>query len=574
MLREFSWRSAFKAGLIGSVVVYHVSLVGMVEAFSRREVIEGVVSMGQLLLFLAVMFTGYLTVRRIVPSVVNYFLGGALAGGVMGLALALLAVAIKPLHLRAVLANASPALVEIITFGKGPLVGGLMLIGVMAFLGGLAGLVNLVPSEWRRIVTNTVLIVLLVGVIRDVVAVLLPQSLSEFVFSASGLTKVGAVVLLVVIGGILILWSKYLSNLRQKVQSLPSQQQRAVRYGSFVLAFALLFLLPTIIGEHGSYVFEVIDMVGIYVIMGLGINIVVGFAGLLDLGYVAFFAIGAYTMAVLTTKESFLLNKLLPNVLPLNFWQALPFALLASLLSGIILGIPVLKTRGDYLAIITLGFGEIIRLLVLSDFLKPLLGGAQGITRIARPQLGSFVAVRPQDYYYFIVIAIVIGLFISARLKVSRLGRAWMAIREDEDVARAMGIDHVATKLTAFATGALLAGLSGAIFAAKINSMAPHSFNLLISINVLCLLIVGGMGSLPGVVVGALALVGLPELLREFAEYRLLVYGAALVAMMIFRPEGLWPETIRARELAEEEVLVPGAVAVPASSSNPGEASE
>jgi branched-chain amino acid transport system permease protein len=211
--------------------------------------------------------------------------------------------------------------------------------------------------------------------------------------------------------------------------------------------------------------------------------------------------------------------------------------------------------RGDYLAIATLGFGEIIRILVLSDFLRPWLGGAQGVGKIPKASIGSLEFATPQEIYYLILGGCFLVGFISWRLRDSRLGRAWMAVREDEDVAQAMGVNLVATKLLAFATGAGFSALSGAIFASKLGSVYPHSFNVMISINILCVIIVGGMGSIPGVVVGAMALVGLPELLREFAEYRLLVYGAVLVAMMLLRPEGLWPEAVRRRELRQGESI-------------------
>jgi branched-chain amino acid transport system permease protein len=209
--------------------------------------------------------------------------------------------------------------------------------------------------------------------------------------------------------------------------------------------------------------------------------------------------------------------------------------------------------RGDYLAIATLGFGEIIRILVLSDFLKPWLGGAQGAGKIPNPVIAGFQLAAPQHIYYLILAGCLLVVFISLRLRGSRLGRAWMAMREDEDVAQAMGINLVATKLLAFATGAGFSALSGAIFVSKIGSVYPHSFNVMISINVLCLIIVGGIGSIPGVIVGAAALVGLPELLREFAEYRLFVYGAVLVAMMLLRPEGLWPEARHKLEFRKDE---------------------
>jgi branched-chain amino acid transport system permease protein len=277
------------------------------------------------------------------------------------------------------------------------------------------------------------------------------------------------------------------------------------------------------------------------------LNIVVGFAGLLDLGYVAFYAIGAYTMGVFTTAGGELVW-----AAGWNFWQALPVAVAMATLAGIVLGIPVLGMRGDYLAIVTLGFGEIIRILALSDFLKPYIGGSQGIVSIPPAQIGAFAFNNSQKLYYLIVVGILIALFIARRLRDSRIGRSWKALREDEDVAQAMGINLVLTKLLAFATGAAFSGLSGAILASKLGTIYPHSFALLISINVLSVVIVGGLGSIPGVFVGSLILVGLPELLREFAEYRLWIYGALLVVMMQTRPEGFWPEATHRRELHAE----------------------
>jgi branched-chain amino acid transport system permease protein len=303
----------------------------------------------------------------------------------------------------------------------------------------------------------------------------------------------------------------------------------------------IALLLPQILGIFFS---DILDNVGIYILMGLGLNIVVGFAGLLDLGYVAFYAIGAYTIALLTSPEL--------GFASLSFWQALPVALLVAVLAGVILGLPVLRLRGDYLAIVTLGFGEIIRLLVLSDWLRPWLGGAQGVQRIAQPTIGSFVFNTQQSLYYLILVFIAIAGFVAWRLKDSHVGRSWMALREDEDVAQAMGINTVLTKLLAFGTGAFFSGLAGTMFVAKLGSSYPTSFNFFVSINVLALIIVGGIGSIPGVFVGALVLLGAPDVLREFTDYRFLFYGAVLVAMMLFRPEGLWPEARRKLELHEE----------------------
>jgi branched-chain amino acid transport system permease protein len=329
-----------------------------------------------------------------------------------------------------------------------------------------------------------------------------------------------------------------------KEQRKFSSQKPAVRWGVLILGSALVLSLPFILGVFFT---EVLDNVGLYLIMALGLNIVVGYAGLLDLGYVAFFAIGAYTMGVLTSPEL--------GFFHLNFWTALPFALLVTTLSGVILGLPVLRMRGDYLAIVTLGFGEIVRILALSEWLRPYIGGTQGIQKIAIPIpeniLTSF-SLQTKFYYLILIGCLVVG-FIAWRLKDSRLGRSWIALREDEDVAQAMGLNTVTTKLMAFATGATFAGLSGAIFASKLNSAYPHSFDLLVSVFVLCIIIIGGMGSIPGAILGSFFLIGLPELLREFSEFRLLVVGAVMVAMMLYKPEGLWPEERRKLELHEGE---------------------
>ena len=207
----------------------------------------------------------------------------------------------------------------------------------------------------------------------------------------------------------------------------------------------------------------------------------------------------------------------------------------------------------DYLAIVTLGFGEIIRILALSNWLAPIGGGAQGILHIPQPVFFGIVMNKPQMMYYLVVLGAVLAAFVTIRLRSSRLGRQWMAMREDEDVAEAMGINLVQTKLLAFAIGAAFSAMAGAIFAARLGNIFPHSFNLLISINALALIIVGGLGSIPGVVVGALILVGLPEMLREFAEYRLLMYGILLIVMMLVKPEGFMPETRLKREMQADK---------------------
>lgn len=266
----------------------------------------------------------------------------------------------------------------------------------------------------------------------------------------------------------------------------------------------------------------------IYIMLGLGINIVVGLAGLLDLGYVAFYAVGAYSYALLNYHFG------------LNFWLALPIGAATGAFFGILLGYPVLRLRGDYLAIVTLGFGEIIRLILenWNDFSF----GPSGIANIPRPGFFGIKMSLEQSsiFIYFLLIALVIfTIFVVNRLKDSRIGRAWIALREDEVACQAMGVDRTKTKLTAFALGATWAGMAGVMFAAKTTFINPASFTIWESINVLCIVVLGGMGSILGVIFGALALILLPEYLRAFSEYRMLLFGSILVTMMVFRPGGI-----------------------------------
>ena len=211
---------------------------------------------------------------------------------------------------------------------------------------------------------------------------------------------------------------------------------------------------------------------------------------------------------------------------------------------------------GTISRVATMGLGEIVRVIVLSDVAAPLLGGAQGILQIPRPVLFGYTLSGPVQLFYLTLVASMLAAFIAFRLENSRLGRAWTALRDDEDVAQALGINLVRVKLLAYGLGAAFAGLAGAIFAVMVASVYPSSFQLLISVNVLALIVVGGMGSLPGVVVGAVVLVGLPELLREFGEYRYLFYGTALIVMMRLRPEGLWPSPVRRRELHSDDATL------------------
>lgn len=315
-------------------------------------------------------------------------------------------------------------------------------------------------------------------------------------------------------------------------------------YLIYALVAALLFFLPR---QWGSYWNYIIGTVGIYVILGLGLNIIVGLAGQLVLGYVAFFAIGAYSAALLTATQ--------PHNLHWNFWIVLVVAIILSAITGILLGLPILRLRGDYLAIVTLGFGEIIRIMLRSDLLTPFTAGPKGVRDIGGPTLLGRAFRSDVDFMYLIILAVLLIIFITNRLQNSRAGRSWVAIREDEVAARATGINTFQSKLLALAIGAAFAGLGGALFASRNQFTGPEDHTIMVSINVLALVIVGGMGSIPGIILGAFALKGLPEILRELDIYRLMFFGALLVVMMILRPEGLWP----ASRPRLEELPSPGA---------------
>jgi branched-chain amino acid transport system permease protein len=554
--------SGIKLGLIGGVSLTLLCLIGMVEAFNQREIISGVISMGQCLLFFTAVLIAYLAASRArAKGAAATLAAGCTCGLIMAAMLILLLVLGKSVNMRQVLINASPGLFQILLFQQQSFAAGIGLLVLSSILVGfLAAGLCFLPGPPRHALIAAASSIALLGMLQDMLYPILsawgPLSrINDLLYPANGLSLGGAIVLFGLVTGGVWIWLQRGDAVRSRIAALPAGGQRTLKIGVLLGTAFLLLILPQILGLFLS---EVFTIAGLYVLLGLGLNIVVGYAGLLDLGYVAFFAIGSYTVAIFTSPEA--------GTLHLSFWQALPFAILFGIMAGVLLGIPVLKMRGDYLAIATLGFGEIIRILVLSDFLRPWLGGAQGIGKIPKAHIGSFEFATPQQVYYLILAGCILVGYISWRLRDSRLGRAWMAMREDEDVAQAMGINLVATKLLAFATGAGFSALSGAIFAAKIGSVYPHSFNVMISINIVCVIIVGGIGSMPGVVLGAFALVGLPELLREFAEYRLLVYGAALVAMMLLRPEGLWPEATRRREFHEEvtaeELSGPSNVAV------------
>jgi branched-chain amino acid transport system permease protein len=561
------WR-AVRRGLVGGLTAAFVSANGMVAAFSERAVLGGQ-TLGSLLLVAVPVLVGYLAGRP--PPVLQGFAtprpgwrnvaGGLVAGLLSGVVMAVFVTLIATFDVRRILINVTPGLVRepprLLTFGLELGAGGLVLIlALNAVLGAVAGTLHLLPARWRRAVFAAALWVLAFAMLQPVIVQVLrgiqaelriwTAPLADFLYEPTGALSVpGAVAVAALAFGIhALLMREGRRPVRARLEPLPERSRRLLR---LVVLAGLLFLLGLLPQILGPFLSEVLNIAGIFLLMALGLNIVVGLAGLLDLGYVAFFAVGAYTTALLTSPQSSL-------GVGWIFWAAVPFVVLAAAVSGLAVGTPVLRMRGDYLAIVTLGFGEIARLLFLSDWLKPTFGGAQGIIQVRDITIGPIEIGGPQAFFYAIFCFVLLAAYVTYALQDSRVGRAWMAMREDEAVADAMGVNIVTAKLSAFIAGAMLAGFGGALFATKIGSVFPHSFSVIVSITILVVIIVGGMASVPGVVLASFVLVGLPELLREFAEYRFLIYGALLIFMMQRRPEGFIPSRRRAEELHEEEV--------------------
>ncbi len=305
-------------------------------------------------------------------------------------------------------------------------------------------------------------------------------------------------------------------------------------------ALLLILVLMMPIVDRNAYNVDVLVNAGIFMLLALGLNVIVGYAGMLNLGYAALFAVGAYAYGILNTT------------LGIPFWLGLPLAGLAAAVVGMLLAFPALRLGGDYLAIVTLGSGEIVRILL--NNLDDWTGGPNGLLGIAHPSLpfGFDFGVASTPYFYLTVVLIVALIFALKRVECSRLGRAWMALREDELAAGAMGINLVWTKLSAFGIGGFIAGVAGCVFAAKQGTVSPDSFDFVVSVMVLAMVVLGGLGNIYGVLLGALALSLLPEFLRGFEIYRMLIFGAAMILMMLFRPQGILGEPHHREEYSRE----------------------
>ncbi len=560
---NFLW-TATKVGLIGGAIALFLCMIGMVEVFTKRFVIEDVITLGQFILLATFASAGFIAAHRIFTSSeqkkpANALIAGTVAGLFTGLVVTVLVLIGSQVNIRAVFLNASPTLYDILTLGKG-VTNAWVLTAFGAGTGLLGAVFLLLPKAVQRPISNGLLVLILMALFSGIFRVVMVsqggkwETTAKYLFGQTGMTTSGAEIFIAVVVLWTIFWSTSGTKVKTAYTRVPKTGQLSMRIVLFALIAIIVLGLPRV---SGPFIAQVIVIIGLYILMGLGLNITLGFAGLLDLGFVAFYAVGAYTVGLLTSYGEYGLQHI-------SFWVSVPIAVLVSMLFGAFLGLPVLGVRGDYLAIATLGFGEIVRLLAGSDFLAPFFGGPRGIIGIQKPCIGvlePFLKIdvpricdgielgKPQDIYYLAIASAILVAFVAWRLRESRLGRAWMAIREDEDVAEALGVNLVQTKLLAYMLGAAFAGLGGAIFTVLIGSIFATSMQLIVSINVVALIIVGGMGSIPGVIVGAIALIGLPELLREVSEFRYLLYGLTLVVMMLAKPEGLWPSQAAQREL-------------------------
>jgi len=347
----------------------------------------------------------------------------------------------------------------------------------------------------------------------------------------------------------------------------------------WILGGIALLVLPLILQYFGNAWVRIADLALLYVMLALGLNIVVGYAGLLDLGYVAFYAVGAYMFGLLAsphlTDNFAWFATMFPDGMHLSLWLVIPLALVLAACTGVLLGIPVLKLRGDYLAIVTLGFGEIIRIFMNNlDHPVNITNGPKGISSIdplhffgwnlgKKLMVGDFEIASVSMYYYLFLVLVVFSVVICHRLELSRVGRAWMAIREDEIAAKAMGINTRNMKLLAFGMGATFGGVSGAMFAAFQGFISPESFSLMESVMIVAMVVLGGVGHLPGVILGAVLLSALPEVLRYVASplqemtggrldasiLRQLLIALAMISVMLLRPRGLWPSPEHGKSL-------------------------
>ncbi len=565
------WRKILNYGLLLALAEVFIALANMPVALDDFVLIEPILSLGYMSLLWLPLILGFsIGSEKVLEGITVHAKGlrevvaGACVGLIGGASLSLLTVLIDNFNLRDPLVNWSPQLLDLLGFDQGVGFGVGIWLAIGGGLGLLGGAMHLITPVARRVVATMALAVVFVAVLESILSDLSEDLFLEWLvdwvyFIRGGVTIHGSVAVALLAGAYALWGSRAVKGAKASYQALEGIERKQANKIGLAGVVLLTILMPLVLGKITN---ELLANVGLFLLLALGLNIVIGLAGILDLGYVAFFAVGGYTTAILTSPNR---GDSWPDWLPQLWWVvALMVVVVLAGLTGLFIGAPVIRMRGDYLAIVTLGFGEIIRLLFLSDWLGGYTGGAQGVTNVPGVQVFGLATVRgtdPRAVFYLVAFFCAIAIYISWRLEKSRIGRAWMAVREDESVAEAMGINTVNVKLLAFVVGAVLASFSGAIFAAKVGSVFPSSFIILVSIVILIVVIVGGMGNIFGVIAGSAVLIGVlggprqPGLLQEFSEFKLLIYGALLVWMMLKRPEGLIPNVRRTRELHQDEFL-------------------
>ena len=553
-----------RTGALTALVAAFFLANGMIATFNGRLVVDPLLPLGSAVLALIPLIAGArVSVRppRVDGTTIRWasadLASSALVGLIGGLGpLAMWWISGRGPGVRAILVNASPELAASVTLGTdGPLPMVVLFVALSVIGGAFRGLTQHLQRSLLLGIEIVVAVSLLELIIRQVADNIGLRALHNATYvPSSGLRPVPALALLVLSVGISLGLrgrTSGLSRLRAPAEeTAESRRRRLIIVG--VLALVLLIGFPLLVG---TVVNELLANVAIFALMAVGLNIALGYAGLLNLGSMAFFAVGAYATAVLTSSSP-------PGPqIGLSWWIALPIVLALAAAFGVLLGAPVVGLRGDYLAIVTLGFSEIFRILILSDWLRPTFGAAQGIQRIAGIPIGGVMiaGADPRGMFYVTAVFLILSVAASLRMQNARIGRSWAALREDESTAQSMGIDVAKAKLLAFIIAGIYAALAGSVFAAKVGTVFPNSFQLIVGIIVVVIVIVGGLGHVPGVLVGTILMIGIlggprqAGILAELGQYKLLIYGIILVYMMLQRPDGILPAVRRQRELGQDD---------------------
>lgn len=578
MRAQLNFRRIGFTGAIVAIVLVYLAAVGLIEQLSKVYALGPSITIAQVFLVVPVVLAGWLATRPRVEggarqslTTLDGTLTGAATGLVTGVVVALITAAVSafgPDRIRPVFVSVTPKLITQMGFDHGPGAGFVIWVVLGSILGAIGAALRSLSKDARFVVLTGPITIIALGLLQRVISTGIKELGSDprwlYDTKTGGPTWGGAIgvavvaVLAVVARDVVRSRTDLLGpNPAPGAAGMPGVSKQAMTSRRAVKLATILVVLLALPWVIGSALSSTVGTVLIFTLLGLGLNIVVGYAGLLDLGYVAFFAFGAYATALLTGAQVNTSDGAAPPAfgLHLNFYLALPIVVLLAAGVGLMIGAPVLRLRGDYLAIVTLGLGEVMSTLVTSKWASGLVGGPQGMRDVTGANFGTLTNFQSntRQFYYLALAFVALAVYTSWRLQSSRVGRAWNAMREDEQVADAMGISITRYKLLAFATGGAVGSIGGALLAVQLGSLAPNSFDLNVSILALAVVILGGMGSIRGVVLGAFALVGLPGFLREFESFRPLALGAVIIAIMLLRPQGILPSARRSDDIADED---------------------